>query len=260
MDASPRGAARSLTPREHGAWGQLGVPLCTALALARPTLAAVALAAASVLVFLAHEPFLVVLGHRGPRALREDGLRARRRLVALCVPGAALGVVGLALAPTDARVALALPLTLGAAVTAFIFRDAERSIPGETVAAAALASTGVPVALCDGVSRGAALGAWAAWVVGFALVTPAVRAVIVHARTPTPRGRRIATLVPPLLALAMLATVAPRWSAVAATPFALASLALVLAPPSPKHLKRVGWALVAASLTCAATLLSLTPR
>lgn len=260
MDAPPQAPARSLTPREHGAWGQLGVPLLTALALARPTLAAVAWATAAVLIFLAHEPFLVALGHRGPRALREDGARARRRLIALCAPGVILGVTGLAMAPPDARIALALPLMLGAAVTAFIFRDAERSIPGETVAAAALASTGVPVALCDGVPRASALGVWGAWLVGFALVTPAVRSVIVHARTPTPRGRRLATLAPSSLALVVLAIFAPRWCAVAATPFALASLVLVLAPPSPKHLKRVGWALVAASLTCAAALHALTPR
>ena len=191
MEAPPRAAPRSLVPREHGAWGQLGVPLLTALLLARPTFAALAWACASVVVFLAHEPFLVALGHRGPRALREDGARARRRLLLLCASGAILGIAGLALAPPLARTAVALPLALGAAVTAFIHRDAERSIAGETVAAAALASTGVPVALCEGVSRASALGTWAAWVVGFALVTPAVRAVIVHARTPTPRTRRL---------------------------------------------------------------------
>jgi outer membrane receptor for ferrienterochelin and colicins len=41
------GKARSLAPREHGAYGQLGVPLVTALAVARPGLAAIALAAAA---------------------------------------------------------------------------------------------------------------------------------------------------------------------------------------------------------------------
>src|SRR5512138_3779118 len=71
---------RSMLPHEHGAWGQLAMPLLTAFAIGRPTAAALALAAAVVLAFLAHEPAIVLLGQRGRRARDEDGDRARRWL------------------------------------------------------------------------------------------------------------------------------------------------------------------------------------
>jgi len=257
MDSTPHAApSRSLAPREHGAWGQLGVPLATALAAATPTRSGAALALAAVALFAAHEPLLVALGHRGPRARREDGPRALRRLATLVGLGAAAGLLGLLGAPTVARASVALPLALAAAVGAFIARGAERTGPGVTVAAAALAAAGVPVALCSGATPGAALWAWAAWAVGFALVTPAVRSAIAHARAPSPLARRAAALAPPLAALAALAALGPAWSGLAAAPFALASLALVVAPPSPRHLRRVGWALVASSLAAGAALVA----
>ncbi|MFO0609522.1 MAG: YwiC-like family protein [Polyangiales bacterium] len=245
--------ARSLAPREHGAWGQLGVPLAASLSVARPTAAGVALALSAVALFAAHEPLLVALGHRGPRALREDGPRARRRLAALSAVGASLGLAGLAAAP-GARVVCALPLALAAAVGAFIARRAERTALGVTTAAAALAAASAPVMIASGVPVRTALWAWAAWAVGFALVTPAVRGAIAHARAPSPLAQRAVALVPPLAALVALAVVGPAWSALGACPFALAAFVLVIAPPSPRHLKRVGWALVASSLAAGAAL------
>jgi hypothetical protein len=56
---------RSLWPREHGAYFQLALPLIAAHLLRAPTVAMAALTAAACLVFVAHEPLLVVLGHRG---------------------------------------------------------------------------------------------------------------------------------------------------------------------------------------------------
>jgi hypothetical protein len=47
-----------------------------------PTLPAVLLAIAAMSAFLANEPLLVVLGHRGRRAREIDGSRAARRLAA----------------------------------------------------------------------------------------------------------------------------------------------------------------------------------
>jgi len=93
---------RSLLPQEHGAYGQLAMPLLTGLALGRPTPAGLTLAAAAVLGFVAHEPLLVALGRRGRRALDEDGGRARRLLVRLGTLSLVLGAVGVALSPPAA--------------------------------------------------------------------------------------------------------------------------------------------------------------
>ena len=76
---------RSLMPREHGAYGQLALPLLTALFSGRPTAAAFLYSTAAVFAFFAHEPLLVLLGQRGSRAFRELGARARLRLTLLVV-------------------------------------------------------------------------------------------------------------------------------------------------------------------------------
>ena len=90
--ATPR--PRSLLPHEHGAWGQLAMPLLTALAIGRPTVGSLLLTLAVVLAFVAHEPLLVVLGQRGKRAREQDGARALRWLAALGALAAGTGVAG----------------------------------------------------------------------------------------------------------------------------------------------------------------------
>jgi hypothetical protein len=254
MESRPTSTVRLLLPREHGAWGQLGVPLVTALASATPTVAAGAFAVAAGALFLSHEPLLVLLGHRGVRALREDGARARRRFLGLVLLGASSGIVGLAMAPR-ARAASSIPLLLALVVAAFIAHRSERSAAGEVVAAAALSSSGVPVMVASGIKLHEALWTWSVWGVGFALVTPAVRTVIAHARAPRTLSRRLLRLLPASVGFVALSVSAPAWSTWATLPFVFAAVALVLAPPAPRHLPRVGWALVVASLTAATVLL-----
>ncbi|MDE3154816.1 MAG: YwiC-like family protein, partial [Acidobacteriota bacterium] len=98
-----------MLPREHGAYGQLLFPLVTALALGRPGAAALALAAAAIAAFLAHEPLLVLLGQRGTRAARERGPEARHWFTGLAAMAAIAGAAGVRLAPQAARVARAAP-------------------------------------------------------------------------------------------------------------------------------------------------------
>ena len=107
MDGETPKKPRSLWPKEHGAYAQLLAPLALALVHGPITPASVALAIASVLAFVAHEPLLVVLGLRGTRAAREEGPRARRHLLALGGGALALGAAGLALAPREVLLAAA---------------------------------------------------------------------------------------------------------------------------------------------------------
>ncbi|MCC7382259.1 MAG: YwiC-like family protein [Deltaproteobacteria bacterium] len=260
-EASPGSAAaarprRSLAPREHGAYGQLGVPLVAALAMGRPGAAALALTAAAALAFAAHEPLLVQLARRGHRARREDGPRAARALALTGGAAAILGALGLALSPAAARVAALAPVALGAAVTLLAARDQERTAPGEIAAAAALSGAALPVALAAGVPAPLAWWAWAAWCLSLSSSTLAVRSVIAHARRPIPALRRIlpaaaaAGLPPALLALG----IGPPSAALSAIPMTALALALAAAPPAPTGLRRVGWGLVATSVLAAAIL------
>src|SRR5204862_336839 len=92
-------------PKEHGAYGQLLFPLATVLVVGRRTPAALTLAAAAVLAFLAHEPLLVLLGHRGPRAARDDRSRALVWLASTALGAAILGAAAFIDAPAGIHLA-----------------------------------------------------------------------------------------------------------------------------------------------------------
>jgi hypothetical protein len=70
----------SLFPKEHGAYGQVTVPLITAFLAAGVSTTGLLIATAVLTGFLAHEPALVLIGIRGVRAKRELRPRAVRWL------------------------------------------------------------------------------------------------------------------------------------------------------------------------------------
>jgi hypothetical protein len=247
-------ATRSLIPHEHGAYGQIGLPLVAALADGRPTIASGLFALGAVAAFFAHEPLLVAIGRRGRRAQKEDGARARVRLGLLSTVALAAMAGGVALAPSVGSW-LALPVGLGALVAIAIFGRAERTLAGEIVAASALAASALPVALAAGAPVERALAAWGAWALGFAGVTAAVRALLPARRAGDPRAAW-GVVAGALVAAALLAErgVVEAW---AAGPLVLASLALLALRPHPRHLRAVGVVLVCASALSAALIVAL---
>jgi hypothetical protein len=240
---------RSLLPQEHGAWGQLAMPLLSAFAVGGLTAAAVLLAAATVLAFLAHEPWLVVLGHRGVRALREDGARARRVMWGFLAAAGATGLAGLWLAPRTAQLALLVPAALAAAVVGFVLARRERTIPGELTVVSALASSGFAVAVAGGATLTVAAAATTTWVLAFASSVFAVHVVLVRALSKGEEEHRwrnaaLAALVggggSVVAAAAGLGRVVPA----AVAPTLLLSLVVCLAPFSARQLRELGWGLV----------------
>jgi hypothetical protein len=257
----PRPAAvgpRSLTPKEHGAYGQLGLPLLTALGMGRPSVAAACLTAAAVAAFLAHEPALVLMGQRGTRAAREDGPRARVRAAQLGALAVAGGAAGLWLMPAASRWTAGVPAVLAVALAPFVLRGDERSTVGELVASAALSSAALPVALAAGVPAAGAFAAWAAWCLVFFVSTFAVRAVIAHAKAAASWPRRLAgpAAAAALAGAAVALGIVPPSGAVGAVPMLAVSLFIAARPPRPQQLKRVGWSLVAASVALAIALIA----
>lgn len=241
---------RSLLPREHGAYGQLATPLVAALAMGHPGLSAIALTLAGGAAFVAHEPLLVAVGQRGGRARREDGARARTWLAALGGAAIAIGAAGLFAAPAAARVAAGVPIALAALLAPFIARRAEKTLAGELVAVAALASVAVPVAIASGVPEQAAWSAWLVWCAGFGGATASVRVLLVHRRAPMALLRR---LVPAAVAALVIGALAfegriPAWSALAAAPMLAVAAAIGAIAPHPRAMHRVGWSLVASSV------------
>ncbi len=251
--ASPPAAReRSLLPQEHGAWGQLAMPLLSALLIAGATPAALLLAAATVLGFLAHEPWLVALGHRGLRATRDDGPRARRVMWALLAGAAVTGGAGAWLAPSAARWALLVPAALACGVVGLVLARRERTVPGELTVVTALASSGLAVALAAGAPLRVAAAATATWVLAFATSVFAVQVVLARtlSRGETELGRRNGLAVVLVAGCGAAATAAAGlgWTVgVALAPTALLSLLVCLLPFSARQLRTLGWGLVAST-------------
>jgi hypothetical protein len=248
----PAPRPRSLLPQEHGAWGQLAMPLLSALLLSSPSPAALLLAAATVFGFLSHEPWLVTIGHRGARAMAEDGVRAGHHLKRWLALAALCGAAGFWLAPWPARYALFVPALLVAVVIGFVLAKQERTVPGELAVVSALASSGFAVALASGSPLAAAAAATTTWMLAFATSVFAVQVVLVRALS---RGEdehrwRNGVLVV-LVALAGSSTAVAaglgRVVPVALAPTAALSLAVCLLPFSARQLRTLGWGLVAAT-------------
>jgi hypothetical protein len=256
----PAPARRSLLPHEHGAYGQIALPLACSLALGRPGAAATLLAAGAFAGFLSYEPLLVAVGSRGRRALEEDGPRARRLAAGLLAAAVALAGAGFLLASPPARLASAVPPLLAAAVALLVRLRLERTVAGEVAVAVALSSAGLPVAVASGVTPGAAAAAWLAWALGFAATTLAVEVVLARARAPArdpgpAAAAGVLLLLGAALALSTLGVV-PLAVPVAVAPMALASLAVIVLRLPARRLRLVGWTALAGSVAALAVLLA----
>jgi hypothetical protein len=242
---------RSLWPREHGAYAQLGVPIATALALHAPSMASIALAAAACLAFLANEPLLVVLGHRGARRRELDGRRATRRLIGLVLGGFVAEAVGLRLAPYEAVVLAGVAAIPALAMVRLAWTRSEHSLGGELLAAIALPGASAPLAVASGTSSQTAGWLWAAWSVGYAASVLGVHRVL--ARNRHGRSWRDAGLVVGVAIVILgICGIAPRVPVVlVGVPLLSSGALLALRPPRARHLRMVGVALVVASVLSA---------
>lgn len=170
-----------LLPHEHGAYGEVLFPLASALVLGQTNQAVWGLTLVAVAGFLAHEGFVVLLGSRGTRARRESNAPAWRSVGAF----GALAVIGVSLAwpglTPDVERGFALAAILSAAALAVAWLGREHSLGGELLAALALTSWCVPVALAGAVSAHTAMTVWMIWCGVYALATVVVHSVIAGA-------------------------------------------------------------------------------
>lgn len=247
-----------LIPYEHGTYGQLAFPLVTALAVGRPTVGAFAFAVAAFAAFLAHESLLVLLGHRGVRASREQRADAWRSLAIFGGVAIVSGMAAIAVLPPAARVGVAIPAMLAIALGVLVALRRERTTLGESLVAVTLSSVSLPIAIAAGASAEAAHTVALVFAIVFVTATICVRSIIVtSARTgPTRLTAAAVTLagVAVLLVLAARGTLAPV-APIAALPVCAVAAGLLVRPPSPRRLRVVGWGLVGATTTTAALLI-----
>lgn len=248
-------------PKEHGAYGQLLFPLVTALAISRPRAVAWLLAASALCVFLSHEPLLVLLGQRGARAAREQRRLAAIWLVGFAAAATLCGVAAFALAASHVRIALVAPAALAVFLALGILTQREHTSAGEVLSALALSSLALPVALAGDAPPAAAVTSATVFAAAFVSATLCVRAVITATRRPPAAGARVLAVVVAAASVSVLwvlvaggyASPSAPW---AALPICSGGALLALRPPSARHLRTIGWSLVAASTITTAVLIA----
>lgn len=251
-----------LLPREHGAYAQLGFPLVTGLLYSGGEPGAVAFAVAAVALFLAHEPLAVLTGVRGVRLQTELRRPARRRILFLSGAAAAGLVAAIGLAPPLAWMAAVLPGGLGLFLLPLLGTRRMKSIPAEAIAAAVFSTSLLPLALCGDTALFDAALAAAVW---YAAFLPAIFAVhaVKAALKKRPEERWILRAAPAMAGLVLATVIAgalliPDGSDLfAAVPPVLVALLVAARPPHPRHLKRLGWTMVAADTLTLLLLLAL---
>ena len=240
---------RSLLPKEHGAYGQLAVPMVVALTGGTPGASAFLLAASAWAFFLAHEPALALLGRRGQRALTENGPRAVSRLLTLALIGAVLGLLGLVLAPPMARWASLAVAALAIVFALLVALGDERSTAGEILAAITFAGAAFPVGVASGIGGGTAARAWLVWSLGLVAVVIPLRSIVANRRVTVPVGiRALPAGLAVGIGLALWGPVLGWLELVALAPLVIASAWLGIARPPPRRLRQVGWTIVVSTL------------
>jgi hypothetical protein len=257
----------SLVPKEHGAYGQIAFPLIAAFAVAGASAGGVLLAAAVIAGFLAHEPALVVLGLRGPKAKRDLGRRATRWLGCCLAVAAAAGAGALVAIQPPARWSIAVPLVPAGFLAARIARGHEKSWGAEVAAALAFSGAAVPISMAAGASASTAAAVAIPFVLLFVSSTLAVRVVILRVRGGgDPRAasatRRAAVSVAlagcAILALTTARGLTPVSVIAAALPGLVMAALIALYPPAPMRLRALGWTLVAVSVLTTVIVISMT--
>jgi hypothetical protein len=242
-----------LLPREHGAYAELGFPLLSSLTVARPTVVSAAMAAAAILLFLAHEPFAVVSGVRGRRVRDQSGRQAWWAFAVLAGTGVSVGVTGLFLADHAVRLATLVPLGLALALSPWVILHRQKSLPAEILVVGIFATLVLPLGRAGGMSWELAATVATVWFMSFIPGTITVHALKLHHKRHTGAaamrtgGAGTALAVGGVAVAAAVTDVAPALAAVAVLPPAGAAMILSIRPVHPRNLKRVGWTLVGTS-------------
>ncbi len=244
-------------PKEHGAYGQIAFPLIAAFGVAGVSAAGLLFAALVVAVFLAHEPTLIVLGHRGARARRERRRPATVWLACLAVVAATAAVAMLLTLAPSARWSIVVPLAPAILLAGAVARGAEKSGLGETATSLACSGAAIPVAIAGGASPVTAAAVAIPFALLFVSSTVAVRAAILGVRgggdpkaAATSRWIALGLVVTASVAVTFASAVRllPAPVVFATAPGLITAFTIAMWPPAPTRLRALGWTLVAVSL------------
>ena len=246
--------APGLWPREQGAYAELAFPLLSGFLLGSPSVAGVEFAVAVAAAFLINEPLSVLKGLRGERQRHEFEALARRWVAVLAVVGLAGALTGMALAPPVARRAALVPAAFAVMLVPSVVWGKPKRLGTELIMAAAFAAMLPPVALAGSGELRPAAVAGAVWLTCFWLATLGVHAI--KARAKPDLGSPWTVWASPALSLFVIGAAllmarleaAPSPAVLGVLPAAMVTLGASALRVHPRHLKRVGWSLVAGNV------------
>lgn len=245
----PQRRGDTLWPREHGAYAMAAFPALTALWAGTFSLAAASLAAALWLAFFMHEPVLVLVGRRGPRVKTQLGERARGHLWRLGLPMLAFSGLGVWFAPSAARVWMLAGVAVLPVVAWLIREKREKTFMGEVVVAFAFALSAMPIGLSAGLTPLQAGTIAMTWAAVFILGTGAVHGLLQRTKQRRHGPERAVMALSVLLVAGSLGAAALGfWAPLSVAPIAVATFVIGLRRVSPKHLRRIGWTMVATNV------------
>ncbi|GMV05018.1 MAG: hypothetical protein AMXMBFR53_12980 [Gemmatimonadota bacterium] len=241
-----------LRPREHGAYAMLAFPAVSGLVLGGLSWAGVGFIGMAVTGFMAHESVLVVLGARGARIRSSLEGRARARLLRLAAVFTGAAAVFSGTARPEAWPPALVSGGLAVGVALLLLAGRTRTLRGELLVAATFASVHGVVAAAGGSGAAAIWTPVVAWIASFGVATLSVHALKVRFKGRGPGGWTV--VAAPALGAAILALAAvflwvghPMGPGLATVmPKAGVAMALGAVAIHPRHLRRVGWTLVAA--------------
>lgn len=249
---------RLLIPREHGAYAQLGFPLLSGLVLGDPGAASWLFTGAAILLFVASESLVILLGTRGKRAQQELAASARSQLAILGATGGLAGLAALWLAAPAVRWLALVPALLAFVLLPAVLSGRLKTLSGEITAAAAFSAMHLPVAAAGAVEGPQLWAPPVLWFVVTVTATLSVHAIKSRVTGASPWvvmvanwGAR-AALLAALVAWAWLPQA--RFAAQAAFIPLVAVVVVNRMALSPRKLKYLGWSLVAANALAVAML------
>jgi hypothetical protein len=248
-----------LFPREHGAYGQLAFPLIAAFGSGIPSATALLLIVAFLAAFVAHEPLLVLLGQRGPRARREQRDDAVRTLVWSAATAIADAAIAIVFMPPGLRWTVLVPGAFALAAIPMIVQKLQKTTTGEMHVVLTLTSCALPVGVAAGATPQEAAGCWFVMALGFWAATLAVRGTIARQRREPTAALRAGAVIVAIGSPLLVAFMSQRFRLhptlwLATLPLSVSAVALALFPPSARHLRVVGWTLIGGG-ACATLLL-----
>jgi hypothetical protein len=255
----------TMLPREHGVYGQVALPLLTALLVAGVSAASVTWTAAVVAVFAAHEPMLILLGRRGARLRRAQRLHAALAFAVAGVSAFSLALLAVALADPAIRWSFLVPCVPALIVAGALATGTEKDWLGEVSVALTFSLAAIPAVMTAGATPRTAWGLGLGFAVIFVAETLAVRSVVLRVRAGG--NRRAASLTAgAVMFLSLAATVGlavavsrqllPTMLLGAVSPPLLVAMVIAARAPRATRLRAIGWSLVAVTTFAAALMVA----